>query len=223
MSKVKGKEFWGSPCWSWEHIIAHELKPQARRCYIKQWHILSELLPCDVCQENLKSKLNAIDVERYVVQGAKGAFLLTYTIHDLANKHITKYTSSTKISPPYSDVVRTYSDELSRGYRFWGQYMWCTIHSIAVTVTAKNGALYISFLKCCAVLMPMYGEIFTALLKQYPPEPYMGNNKDAFFYSHLLHKKFDEYLGITDTPTHSQLQELYFRSLSEECAACRLE
>lgn len=221
VSPSSGKDFWGPTVWTWEHIISYSLRPESSECYIKQWHILARVLPCDVCRENLKAKFNVLDIRGYVSQGARGAFLLSYIIHDMANKHITQYTHSNKISPSYDTVVATYSQEMGRGYEFWGPYLWGTIHAIGATIKPDDGPYFTVFLSCCAKLMPKYGDVLSQLLIATPATSYMSSNKDAFFYTYLIHKQFDMNLGLK-TVSLGSLKELYFKSLSDECSTCKL-
>ena len=222
VSSSKGKDFWGPTVWTWEHIIAYSLRPESAECYIKQWHILARVLPCDVCRENLKAKFNVLNVRAYVSQGATGAFVLSYIIHDMANKHITQYTRNTKISPSYDMVLATYTHEMSKGYEFWGPYLWGTIHSIGATIKPVDGPYFLAFLACCAKLMPKYGDILASILLSKPGNLYMGSNEDAFFYTYLIHKQFDAYLGL-QTVSLEKLKGLYFKSLSDECSTCKLD
>ena len=119
-------------------------------------------------------------------------------------------------------VLATYTHEMSKGYEFWGPYLWGTIHSIGATIKPVDGPYFLAFLACCAKLMPKYGDILASILLSKPGNLYMGSNEDAFFYTYLIHKQFDAYLGLK-TVSLEKLKGLYFKSLSDECSTCKLD
>lgn len=102
-----GKSFWGPPIWQTIHILAATLKPGNGKAFVEFLRTLTILLPCEVCKENLKAKLEKIPPEPYLTNN-RDAFFYTYLIHDLANTHITEHTGNEKISPPYEDVKSYY-------------------------------------------------------------------------------------------------------------------
>lgn len=219
-----GKDFWGPPTWTFMHILAYHVDSvggrdkELRDAYNRLWSLLVYLIPCDICRDNLRAKLVSMPVQRL---STSSEFELAYIIHDMANVHISKHTSQRKVSPSYRAVYAEYSRRMEDGYEFWGPYMWSVIHTFGATLSAHSSEYFTDFLLLLPKVIPSRGNRLNDALMAVPPMPYMKNNNDAFYYTYLLQKRFDE-LSAVKGPEFIELKTLYFRSLGEECSQCKL-
>lgn len=114
----KGKDFWGEPAWILIHSIATTYQPEKAQAFKKFMEALSELLPCEVCQQNLKHKLQTTPPDQYL-KNNHDCFFWTYMIHDLVNQSSNKdpRAGTPRQSPQYDDVKRLYFTALSSDCR----------------------------------------------------------------------------------------------------------
>ena len=108
----KGKDFWGPPVWTSIHIFAATLRPENANAFKTYLWSLTQLLPCDYCKTNLKTKLEKFPPDSYLTNN-HDAFFYSYLLHDLVNQHISRYHPKTpKVSPCFDDVKAYYFNGL---------------------------------------------------------------------------------------------------------------
>lgn len=117
-----------------------------------------------------------------------------------------------------------------KGKSFWGPPIWQTIHILAATLEPENAQEYKTFLELLTKLLPCKKECcynLSAKLKAIPPDAYLTNNHDAFFYSYLLHDMVNEQitnahpeLPPKQSPDFDEVKYKMFRALSQECKDC---
>jgi hypothetical protein len=108
------------------------------------------------------------------------------------------------------------------GDKFWLPSMWFTIHTLSCTLKSENAQKYKTFLRCISLLIPdRYSENFINILEKFPPDAYLTNNHDAFFYSYCLHDIFNEIDGSASS-NFDDIKTFYFRGLSQECKDCNV-
>ena len=217
---MRGKDFWGPVEWGIIHILAAILRPGNEEYFIRFMWTLTHLLPCDYCKGNLEKKLRSIDARKY--EGSNSMFWYTYIIHDMANRHISKQypDKPPKISPPFDDVLIYYSNP---DPTFWGPIVWASIHILAVTLRRENAEYFREFLGMLVHLLPTEdtSRKLGKFLNEYPVEPYLRNNHDAFFYTYMLHDNINKQLGKT-SPPFQDVKSFYFSSMGEECSDCKV-
>ena len=116
-----------------------------------------------------------------------------------------------------------------KGRDFWGPPMWTTIHSLAATLHPNNADAFKRFLFALTELLPcdFCRKNLLKKLQDYPPEPYLRNNHDAFYYTYILHDLANQHISKwhPDTPKISppfdDVKAFYFSALGEECADCK--
>jgi hypothetical protein len=116
-----------------------------------------------------------------------------------------------------------------KGKAFWGPPIWKTIHIFAATLKPENGQQFKQFLELLTVLLPCdeCQHNLRAKLKMIPPDAYLTNNHDAFFYTYLLHDLANEHITTThpeqpvkQSPNYDEIKFEYFTALSQECKSC---
>ncbi len=214
----RGKDFWGPPIWTLGHINGIMYNHTKAREFGNFWRLLCVLLPCDYCQNNLTSKLNKYSMKNYL-RNSDTAFWYTYILHDLVNQHITQYhPDDPKISPPY-DVIKEYYIDSVNKESFWKEAFWDTLFSLATTLKPQNSAALKSFLWTSSSLLPLtFSQLFQGCLRRHPPDAYMRNNNDAFFYVYLLYDCTSSRPEMV--PPFDDLKSYYFHALGAECKEC---
>ncbi len=79
-------------------------------------------------------------------------------------------------------------------------------------------ATFLLFLKCYSILIPCETckKNFVYKLQHYPPEEYLSNANDTFFYSYLMHDLVNQHINQTEPGVHKQspsydvVKEYYF-------------
>lgn len=66
-----------------------------------------------------------------------------------------------------------------------------------------------------------------AKLEAFPPDPYLSNNHDAFFYSYLLHDLTNAKISAQSktpkvSPDFDDVKGFYFSGLVQECKECQV-
>ncbi len=215
----RGKDFWGPPIWRLGHIYGITYDRSKAIEFENFWLLLCMLLPCEYCKKNLTSKMNKCCIKNYL--GNKGnAFFYTYHIHDLANQHINQYQPETpKISPDY-DFIKEWYTINSKNEKFWKGAFWDTLFILAATLKSQYGPAFNKFLWTSSSLLPSssFSELFQACMRKHPPEEYMRNHNDAFFYIYLLYDCTSERPGMV--PVFDDLRAYYFNALGAECNEC---
>lgn len=112
--KKQGKDFWGPPLWASIHTLAATLRPENAGAFKKYLESLVFLLPCDYCRKNLRKKLDTYPPDPYLTNN-HDAFFYTYFLHDLVNKHVSRFhPENRKVSPPFDEVKAFYFSALGQ-------------------------------------------------------------------------------------------------------------
>lgn len=223
---LKGKDFWGPPTWITLHILAFCLRVEVADSFREFLVVLTKLIPCQECRDNLVKKLNYVPPGEYLSSSEK-AFLYTYIIHDLANQHISKQKKTLKVSPPFDGIYEKYHHHLkTNDYPpgFWGPNVWSVIHIFAATTTPENGEYFAKFLILLCDLLPDQNsrQLLHSFLVKKSPQMYLRSNHDTFFYSYLLHDFVNQRLGKKRSPPYSYVKPIYFTALGKECEECNV-
>lgn len=221
-STIKGRSFWGPPVWDIIHYLAFVYRPENKGAYINFLVLLTKLLPCDMCKKNLIAKFKKVHPSDYATSSHL-LFYYTYLIHDMANKHITRYhPESPKVSPSFSTITSLYSRQTPQRME---TVFWHNIHIFATTLKYEDGNYYKDMIITLCTLFPNVNGFTSSILdflKHHPIEPYLRNNKDAFTYSYMLHdhiaQKFKQQIQ-----SYENVKNFYFSALGEECNDCRVK
>ncbi len=218
----KGKDFWGELNWDFIHYVGYTYDPRDNlraRAIMRFFVLLTFLIPCIMCRKNLISKYRKLPPTKYM-DSQRSLFYYTYVIHDMANKHITKYHPNTpKVSPPFKDVLKKYQNR--RGSV--SDLVWHIIHIFAATMKYENGEHFKEFLNLIGKVSGDVGiqKAVTEFTVRYNIDPYLLNNNDAFLYTYLLHDNYAKSIG-KKIPDFDTTKYFYFRSLGEECNDCKI-
>ena len=118
-----------------------------------------------------------------------------------------------------------------KGKDFWGPPIWTSTHILAATLRPENGEWYKKYLECLSHLLPCEEckKNLKTKLSTHPPDAYMSNNHDAFFYSYLLHDLANEHISLAhpatppkESPDYDQTKAFYFGGLAQECKDCQV-
>ena len=212
---IRGKAFWGPRIWSTIHILALNVSENNMNYYEKFLDLLVCLLPCETCCKNLRMKLEKIPPKKYLENN--DAFLYTYILHDYVNKSIVP----PKETPEY-DNIKAYYTSKAKSYSLYEEYMWFTIHALAITLKPENALKYKEFLYIISYLLPLQeSQHFQKGLSIFLPDPYLGNNFNAFFYTYLLRDYINEISGKSSSD-FDKLKAYFHRGLSKECKDCNV-
>ncbi len=125
----------------------------------------------------------------------------------------------------------------TKGRAFWGPIFWDHLHiiSVAYKPTANTAKAFKKFLEAEADLLPCptCAIHFKENLIRYPPDQYMRNNHDLFFWTYFMHdlvnnqcnaNKSDS-TGVTNkppkqSPPFETAKRYYFAGLGESCNVC---
>ena len=245
---AKGRKFWGPPIWFTIHVLAAMLLPKNAEMYKRFLECLECLLPCNVCCGNLTKKLKKYPAEPYL-KCNHDAFFYSYTLHDMVNKskHTSPkgdednkpLESPEKSQSPNYDSIKSFyfrglgldltSPEACRdtsiklpaiGIDFWEGPLWFMIHTLGCTLKPENAGKFKILLESVAKILPEnYGAELTRIIAIFPPDKYLFNNHDAFFYTYCIHNMMNK---ITNTKSQNfdDMKSFYFRGLSQECKDC---
>jgi len=114
-----------------------------------------------------------------------------------------------------------------KGRDFWGPPLWTSIHILAATLRPENAEAFKSFLESLTVLLPCEKckVNLKAKLIAYPPDPYLTNNHDAFFYTYFIHDLVNEHVSDyhpKESPDFDEVKNFYFNGLAQECKDCQV-
>ena len=120
-----------------------------------------------------------------------------------------------------------------KGKNFWGPPIWTTIHILAATLSPETAQYYKTFLECLTHLLPceQCKRNLAEKLRNHPPDAYLSNNHDAFFYTYMLHDLANEHISAEhienghselqkESPNYDEIKAFYFSGLSQECKGC---
>lgn len=117
-----------------------------------------------------------------------------------------------------------------KGRDFWGPAEWRSLHVMGATFRPENSDAFVQRLWNLTKTLPCEKcrENLKAKLIKYPPEPYLTNNHNAFFYTYFIHDLVNQHLTelYPDkpkiSPPYDEVKAYYFRALGEECRECRV-
>ena len=117
-----------------------------------------------------------------------------------------------------------------RGRDFFGPSMWKTLHCVAVTYKQSKAQSFVNLLHAYVDLLPcaFCGKNLRDKLRTHPPDPYLGSNHDAFFYTYMLHDLANQHISSQHpenpkkSPPYLVVKEEYFRALGENCKECEM-
>lgn len=117
-----------------------------------------------------------------------------------------------------------------KGKNFWGPPIWKTVHIFAATLSPNNAEEFKDFLWSLTKLIPCEDcrKNLTKKLKTHPPDPYLRNNHDAFFYSYMLHDLANQHISRyhpttpKKSPPFDEVKSYYFSALGQECKDCNV-
>jgi len=116
-----------------------------------------------------------------------------------------------------------------KGRAFWGPHYWTVIHSIAASYRPEKATAFMNFIHSLTFLLPcdQCRENLKANLAKYPPEPYLRNNNDLFFWTYLLHDAVNQEHNREKptepkkySPPFENVKKFYYSALGEDCKAC---
>jgi len=117
---------------------------------------------------------------------------------------------------------------MSKGRDFFGSSMWSTLHCVAVTYTPDKAKAFVSLLWAYVELLPC-AECRVNLkkkLEKIPPDAYLRNNHDLFFYTYALHDLVNQDVSRhhgkkkKKSPPYLEIKQRYFSALGEQCKEC---
>jgi len=117
-----------------------------------------------------------------------------------------------------------------KGKEFWGPPIWKTLHILGATLRPENAEQFVNFLWALSDLIPCdyCRKNFKKKLREHPPEPYLRNNHDAFFWTYLVHDLANQHISHVHpdhpkvSPPYDEVKTYYFRALGEECNDCKV-
>jgi len=219
---MNGRKFWGPPTWGAIHMIPWLCEKQNINYYIEFIILLPYLLPCDACRENLKKKMQVLN-PRAAIKNRESAFLYSYTIHDLANKAISKENPNEpeKISPEFTEI-REYYKNSSKNPKIWGPPMWKMIHSFAATMKYHDALKFKRFLEILPNLIPkQFTQNVSNFYRKLNLGVYLRTNHDIFLYTYILHKHINEITNHKNED-YNTVKIFYFNALGQECRECQI-
>jgi len=223
ISSARGKAFWGPPAWFILHVLAASLHSKNSKYYENLLKCFAILLPCEECRKNLIFKLQSLPPTRYL-SNKEDAFLYSYTIHDMANQQISvAHPDAPKKSPGYDEIRKFYFEGLKNDEYFWEDNTWFVVHMMAATLRPETAIWYKDFLFSLAKLLPTENlrTIFGTTLVSFPPDAYLSNNNDAFFYSYAIRDIFNSKLKVPKkSQNYDDMKSFYFTGLFQECKEC---
>lgn len=230
-SSKKGKAFWGPPTWFMLHFLAAILRPGTSHAYKTLLSCLTKILPCKECRGNLELKLEILPPDRYL-KNNEDAFLYSYTIHDMANQQISVVHPETPKNSPNYDKIREFyfkggkedgKKDDKENILFWEDHFWFVIHMLATTLQPEYAKEYKKFLVSIVQLIPSekLRNVLESSMKTIPPDAYLSNNHDAFFYSYVLRDIANSKLhNPKSSQNYDDMKSYYFTALFQECKEC---
>ena len=99
--------------------------------------------------------------------------------------------------------------------KVWGPHYWFVIHTIALTypltpseVTKKK---YYDFYHNIPLFIPIQeiGNTFSGFLDRYPVTPYLDSRPSLVKWTHFIHNKINQSLGIEEIPMDEAMSSYY--------------
>lgn len=200
---TNGKGFWGPATWKTIHMIAAAYTPRDAQTFTRFVYALQALLPCDICRRHLAENLKLLPPR---TKSQEDAFAWSVELHNTVNTQLNKPTIS------LAQAKRMYTGPKARCQ--WNGDMWRFIHSVAAAYTINNADAFRDMMKAVMDLVPCSAE-FRDLVRRVPPDVYLSNNEDLFFWTYILRS-----YSRSSRITYDGLKREY-SVLKKECKACR--
>ena len=114
---------------------------------------------------------------------------------------------------------------MSTGKDFWGKSAWNFIHSTAATYTPDNRGAYEKFInEVIPHILPcsVCRKHFSEKIKEFPPDSYLGNNHDLFFWTYMIHDMVNVATKKAPSPPFEEIKTEYYSALKADCKDCTL-
>ena len=116
-----------------------------------------------------------------------------------------------------------------KGRDFWGPPIWITIHTLAATLKPGDAGAFKTLLWSLTELLPcdFCRTNLAEKLRNHPPDTYLRNKEDAFFYTYILHDMANQHISKyhpdspKNSPPYDDVKAFYFSVLGEECKDCK--
>lgn len=119
-----------------------------------------------------------------------------------------------------------------KGRAAWGPPVWTTLHMFAASYKPESCSSFKNFIYSLPDILPCQtcGDHLRKNLQRYPPENYMRNNHELFFWTYFIHdlvnqqcnKRLEDGEVPKQSPSFDDAKRYYFSSLGEECNVCQL-
>lgn len=118
---------------------------------------------------------------------------------------------------------------MKKGRDFWGPSEWQSLHSKCAVYKPEHASAFLAYINALPSILPCEecGKHLKKNLKDYPPDVYLGNNHDLFFWSYLLHDTVNQQINAANpgkpkkvSPPFDKIKAYYFRALGEDCKVC---
>jgi Erv1 / Alr family len=119
-----------------------------------------------------------------------------------------------------------------KGRSFWGPDVWSNIHIFAASYKPSAASSFKNYINSLPDLLPCAtcGEHLKKNLEENPPDKYMRNNHDLFFWTYVLHDcvniQCNNHIEAKNlkkkSPSFEDVKRYYFSGLGEECKVCQL-
>lgn len=131
-------------------------------------------------------------------------------------------------------LTRKMGRPLKKGRPFWGPDVWGSIHIFAASYKPSSFTAFKTYMNILPDLLPCptCGEHLRKNLADLPPDNYMRNNHDLFFWTYVIHDKVNNQCNasrdltkhdeIKISPPFDEAKRYYFSGLGEECKVCQL-
>ncbi len=124
-----------------------------------------------------------------------------------------------------------------RGKKFWGERFWDVFHEMCAVYQPQNAHHFKQMITAFPYLLPCgsCGEHFRKNLQTFPPDAYMRNNHELFFWSYVIHDVVNKQINEENSkrgstidaapkisPPFEVVKRYYFVGLGTECKVCSL-
>ena len=130
-----------------------------------------------------------------------------------------------------------------KGRDFWGPAVWKSLHIFAASYKPSAAASFKKFVEALPDLLPCpsCGVHLRKNLAEHPPDRYMRNNHELFFWTYVIHDRVNARCNAESeaesneattgrelvvkkkqSPSFDDVKRYYFSGLGEECKVCQL-
>jgi len=110
--------------------------------------------------------------------------------------------------------------DIKTGKDFWGPNIWATIHILASTYRPENKEQFKSFLWSLTYLLPcdFCRKNLEKKLLSHPPDNFLNNRDDAFYYTYLLHDLANQHISTyhrkKKSPPYEVVKKYYYSRMN---------